>query len=185
MRLLTILNVLPCFAFPASKWMLRRDAVKSLTVFIESGHLDESPGDVDQHSSAILVAVREQTRGFKETNVNIMKVIIELFIAVCEYHESKEKILADWAAKEGTAVCIQKISDRKLSGLCKTLLTSLCVVSSPTLVLLSSCDALKEVKSPVAHEEFLKWFQTFCDEFGAASIGSGISKFVPCLLDVS
>ena len=151
--------------------------------FIESGHLVDTK-DADKGISAILLVVREQTRGFNETNVNIMKAIIQLFIAACEFVESKERALVQWAAREGAALCVQKISDRKLSGLCKSLLTSLCVVSLPSLIISGAFMNIKGVKSPVAHEEFLKWFQTFCLEFGAAAMGTEIGEILPHLIEV-
>jgi len=155
-----------------------------LTAFIESGHLIDSK-NVDKDTSSILLVVREQTRGFNETNVNIMKAIIQLFIAVCGFVECKENTLVQWAVRDSAAVCVQKISDRKLSDLCKTLLTALCVVALPSSILLASFETIKSVKSPVAHEEFLKWFQMFCDDFGAATLGPEISEILPYLIEVS
>jgi hypothetical protein len=114
-----------------------------------------------------------------------MKAIIQLFIAVCEFVESKEQALVQWAAREGAALCVQKISDRKLSDLCKSLLTSLCVVALPSLIILGAFVNLKGVKSPVAHEEFIKWFQTFCVDFGAAAMGPEIGEILPHLIEVS
>jgi len=164
--------------------LLRQDAIRSLTAFVESGHLVDSE-NVEKDSSSILLVVREQTRAFNETNVNIMKAIIQLFIAVCEFNESKECSLSKWAVRDGGAVCVKKISDRKLSGLCQNLLTALCVVSLPSSLVLAAFENLKSVKSPVAHEEFLKWFLTFCRDFGAESLGPEISEIVPHLIEVS
>lgn len=147
--------------------------------------MDKASSDAKLSSSSILIIAREQTRGFKETNVNIMKAVLHLFIAVCEFCESKEISLDSWAIKDGAAIGVQKISDRKLTALCKSLLTAVCVVALPYSVLSAAFEELKSVKSPVAHEEFLKWFQTFCSDFGAASIGPGISDAIPNLIEVS
>lgn len=135
-------------------------------------------------SSSILLVVREQTRGFKETNVNIMKAILQLFCAICEYAESKDLPLGSWAVRDAASVSVQKISDRKLTVSCQSLLTAACAVSSASYLLVAAFDELKSVKSPVAHEEFLKWLQTFCADYGAASIGSGMSDIVSPLLEV-
>jgi hypothetical protein len=169
----------------ATKWILRQDAIKSLTAFIESGQVDESCEDVVRNSSSILLVVKEHTRAFIETNVNIMKAIIHLLLAVCEYHESKELCLSDWAVRDATGAAVQKISDRKLSASCKNLLSTLCIVSSPATVLLTGKSTLKEVRSPIAHEEYLKWCQSFCNDFGAAAIGSSIGELIPWLIEVS
>jgi hypothetical protein len=151
---------------------------------VESGQLDGASSDVDLNSSSILLVVREQTRGFKESNVNIMKAILQLIIAVCEYCEAKEQPLSNWAIRDSAVVCAQKISDKKLTRACQSLLTSACVVSSPSSVLLASFEELETVKSPVAHEEFLKWFQSFCTDFGAGAIGSSLSDIVPYMIKV-
>ena len=152
---------------------------------MESGGLEKSSTDVVLSISCILLVVREQTRGFRETNVNIMKAILNFCIAICEFNESKEHVLPTWAMKDMTCVCVQKISDRKLLGACRQLLTATTVVSLPSSVLQCAFAELKNVKSPVAHEEFMKWFQSFCDDFGASSIGRGISDLIPFLLEVS
>lgn len=165
--------------------MLRQDAIKSLTSFIESGALDRSQKDVRAGISSILLLVKENTRGYQETNVNIMKAIMFLFVAVCEFHEGNEFQLSEWIIKDATEAAVQKISDRKLSVGSRELLTALCVVSSPATVILVGIEALKGVKSPIAHEEFMNWCQIFCNDFGATAIGSRMSEMIPWLLDVS
>jgi len=167
----------------ASKWMYRQDSIKSMTAFVESGHL-KSSSTIETDASSLLVIVREHTRGFKETNVNIMKAILQLFLSMCDLFESMEKRFLPWAMKAGVEVAIQKISDRKLSSASKGLLTSLCVVSIPKEVLIAGFSTLKGVKSPVAHEEYMRWLLTFCDEFGMASAGNGLPDILPPLLEV-
>jgi hypothetical protein len=156
-----------------------------LRSFIESGGLENASSNVVLSVSCILLVVREQTRGFRETNVNIMKAILNLCIAICEFNESKESLLPSWAMKDFATTCVQKISDRKLLNACQQLLSATAVVSSPSSVLQSAFAELKNVKSPVAHEEFLKWFQSFCNDFGASCIGRGLSDLIPYLLEVS
>ena len=153
--------------------------------FVESGGLERASLDVVLSVSCIFLVVREQTRGFRETNVNIMKAILNLCTAICEFNESKENLLPIWAMKEMASTCVQKISDRKLLSACQQLLFAAAVVALPSSVLQSAFVELKNVKSPVAHEEFLKWFQSFCNEFGASSLGRGISDLIPYLLEVS
>jgi cytoskeleton-associated protein 5 len=169
----------------ASKWLLRQDAIKGLTAFVDSGGLDSSNLSTETKTSALLVIVKEHTRGFKETNVNIMKAILLLFAAVCDYHESVECRIEEQACHDSVAVAVTKISDKKLSTSCKDLLTKLCVVSHPCIVVSEGFKVIKSVKSPVAHEEYMSWFSTFCNDFGAASLGLGISEIVPSMIDVS
>lgn len=180
----------PCsIQFPcntATKWLLRQDAIKSITAFIESGQLDEKQCTPAVASSCILVVVKEHTRGFKETNVNIMKAIFQLFLAVCGYHESKEQVLPTYLAEEGARLTVAKLSDKKLSSLGPNLLSALCVVCQPFHVLEAACAALENAKAPLAHEEFLRWFQAFCVDFGvSAGLGAQLGKLIPWLLSVS
>jgi hypothetical protein len=135
--------------------------------------------------SSILLVVKDHTRGFKETNVNIMKSLLSLFMAVCEYHETKQNVLADALVMDMVDAAVQKISDRKLSSTSKTLLSTLCIVSSPASVVIAGIDSLKEIKSPVAHEEYLSWCHSMCLEFGTSAINSKIVEIVPWILEVS
>lgn len=134
---------------------------------------------------ALMLVVGEHTRSFHETNVNIMKSIIQLFLACCEALQDAEKVLHQWMTAAATGVAVQKISDKKLSSSCKSLLTELCSVAPPHTVLLEAFQDLKSIKSPVAHEEFLRWLRTFCSDFGAFAIGSGLGDLCPPLLEVS
>ena len=169
----------------ASKWHLRQNSIKAIVAFLESGQIDGASIDVKKNTSCLLVVVKEHTRGFKETNVNIMKAILKLFTSMCEYHEAKGVEFEKWATLDGVAVATQKISDRKLSSSCKELLTRLCVVVAPSAVLEALAAQLKSVKSPVVHEESLRWFKAFCTDFGAHTLGSRLSSLVPWILDVS
>jgi hypothetical protein len=117
--------------------------------------------------------------------VNIMKAILHLCISVCEYLESKVSPLPDWAMRDIASAGVQKISDRKLMVSCQKLLSAAVSVAVPATFLRTSFEELKSVKSPVAHEEFLRWFQTFCIDFGAICIGRGISDLIPYFIEVS
>lgn len=152
---------------------------------MESGELEAKSADVARNSSSLLLVVKEHTRGFRETNVNIMKAVIQLFMTMIEYHESKEKEFVEWAMQDGVSLAVQKISDRKLSSGCKNLLTEMCVVCMPASVVAEVSSSVKGIKSPVVHEEALRWFQSFCEDFGAASLGQGLSELIPWILDVS
>jgi hypothetical protein len=170
--------------FSASKWLLRHDAIKAIIGHLESGHMDSASSDVKANSACLITLVKEHTRGFKDTNVNIMKAALQFFIAVCDYHEAKETELAAWAIRDGVALAVQKISDKKMSSACKELLTKLCVTSMPSCVLEEVAAQVRSSKSPVIHEESLVWFQSFCMNFGAVSIGSSLSSLVPFFIEV-
>ena len=163
--------------------MLRQDAIKSITAFIESGELNSSEC-LDLTTSSLLTIVGEYTRDFKETNLNIMKSIIRMLVSVCETHEAVEVPVNELVAQKGVNTAIGKISDKKLSDGCKQLLSCLCTVHRPLIVLLKGFECLNAVKSALAHEEFLRWISTFCTEFGCFSIGAGVNELLPFLIQV-
>lgn len=169
----------------ASKWLHRQNSIKGIINYIESGNIDTSPLDVETKSTSLMLLVKEHTRGFKETNVNILKAVMDLFIAVCEYHESKEKILGNWIVHDGVEVAIHKISDKKLVGCSKEVLTHLCLVAPPGSVIGDMISAVKVAKAPVVHEESLRWVNTFCSDFGAPTLGSEVSILASWAVEVS
>lgn len=117
--------------------------------------------------------------------MNIMKAILDFLLSIIDFCESRELLLHTWASIDVVKLCVERISDRKLSETCKKCLSSVCVVSEPSATILLMLQHLqKEVKSPVAHEEVLNWLKIFCGEFGAASIGSKIGDIVPLLFEV-
>ena len=128
--------------------------------------------------------MKEHTRGFKETNVNVSKSIMELFLAVCDCHEKMSCPLPTWAGREMAILACSKISDKKLSPLSKSLLMSACVVQAPHVIVGQSCASMSQVKAPVAQEEFLNWMLTFSKEFGAAAIGTGLKEAVTFVSEV-
>ncbi len=135
-------------------------------------------------SAFILVLVKEHTRGFKETNINVAKSIMELFLALCDCHEKMSCPIPIWTGREMAIMSCSKISDKKLSPLSKALLMSACVVQAPHMVLGQSYASMAHLKSPVAQEEFLHWMLAFSNEFGAAAIGPGLKDSVVFLSEV-
>lgn len=146
--------------------------------------LPPSPEALQSDSSHILVLVKEHTRGFKETNINVSKSIMELFLALCDCHEKMSYPLPTWASREMSILACSKISDKKLSPLSKSVLMSACVVQSPHVILGQSFASMSQVKAPVAQEEFLNWMLAFSNEFGAAAIGPGLKETVMFVSEV-
>lgn len=169
----------------ASKWLSRQNAIQSVAAHVEPGKIESYSPEVKHNTSCILKIVKEHTRGFRETNVNIMKAIIGLFTTLCDYHEAKEIEFPAWGTHDGVVLAVHKISDRKVSSNCKELLSMLCVVSDPSAVLDVLARQTQSAKSPIVHEEVLRWFQGFCKDFGALSVGSILGSLVPWVIDVS
>ena len=89
-----------------------------------------------------------------------------------------------WAMTDAVNLVVDKLADKKLSAIGKGLLTNLCTVCYPKAVIVTAVQSIESVRSPVAHEECQHWFKSFCNEFGAASLGNGITEIVPWLLKV-
>jgi hypothetical protein len=168
----------------ATKWLYRQNAIKAIAAFVSDREILDSTSDIAHDTACMLVFVKEHSRGFKETNVNVMKSIMELFLALCDYHENAGCPFPKWAALNGATSASEKIADKKLSPLAKSLLMSLCVVQAPYVILSQAFSAVGKVKAPLAHEEFVKWFKSFLNEFGAASVGPGINDSVAFLQEV-
>jgi len=169
----------------SSKWAMKNSAIIKLISFVVSGDAENVCSDVSKNANAILAVTREHTKGFKESNVNLMKSILNLFIEVCNRHESLEVQLPSWPMSEGVNAAVQKIQDKKLTELCFKLLTSFCIVCRPTDVLLRAVAAIEQAKSPIAHEMLLAWFNSFCKDFGARAMSQGVAGVVPWLIDES
>ena len=155
----------------ASKWLLRQNAIKNITAYVAAREVEAKSTDAVKNSSFLLLLVKEHTRGFKESIVNIMKAVLQFFMAMIEYHESREKEFADWAMQDGIALAVQKISDRKLSAQCKDLLTEMCVGCVPSTVLAEVSSSLGSVRSSFAHEETLRCFRAFAWTSGQPPFG--------------
>ncbi len=166
----------------ASKWQFRQSAIMAFVTVSKSDGIQAS---VISATSSILVVVKENTRGFKESNFNVTKAIMELFLALGDIHASASQRFPEWGADEAVMLALDKIGDKKLSAVSKALLTLMCVVSPPSSVLQLAARQVEKVKSPLTHEELLNWCKYFLTEFGAASIRSAMKGLVPWLLQVS
>lgn len=162
----------------STKWSLRQNAIRGIAAFVESAD-DISAGDL---SNPLMVAVKEHTRGFRETNVNVIKAVLHFFVSVCDLHYRCNAPLTSSSMVDIVAVSVEKIADRKLSGLSKVLLTNACLVSLPLAVVKAMAAKVEKVKSPLPHEECQRWFTSFCNDFGATSLGNGVKDVVDWLL---
>jgi vacuolar-type H+-ATPase catalytic subunit A/Vma1 len=167
----------------APKWQDRQTAILNLAAFSKTDGLVID--SATEYTSAILVLVKEHTKGFKETNVNVTKAIMQLFIALSELHASRKEPFPDWAYKDGVSLAVDKIADKKLSASSFVLLTNMCIVRLPQGVVEHAIVCVGKVKSPLGHEAFLRWSNDFFKDFGASSIGTAMKSIVSLLLKVS
>ncbi|CAB9516410.1 Cytoskeleton-associated protein 5 [Seminavis robusta] len=163
----------------STKWSSRQNSIKGLAAFLEN---DAPSSDLLMLSASLIVAVKENTRGFKETNINVTRAIMEFFITIIDLHYNGGHPLMDWAMRDIVNLAVDKIADRKVSALAKGLLLNVGLVSRPVDVVSAIAAKVEKVKSPVPHEECQHWFNSFCNEFGAASLGNGVKEVVPWLL---
>jgi cytoskeleton-associated protein 5 len=168
----------------SSKWQLRKIAINGLAEFVSGREVLDSLTNVELDSNCILVLVKENTRGFRETNFNVTKAILEVFLSLCGYHQKSGQSLSEWAVIDAATLATEKIADKKLSALSQVLLTELCVVREPQTVHSACYATMVKIRAPTAHEEFIKWLNRFCNEFGVASIGPRINETVAFLLEV-
>ena len=128
--------------------------------------------------------VKGHTKGFKETNVNVTKAIMELFVALFEVHAEQLQHFPGWACRDGVTLAIDKIADKKLSVLSCKLLSDLCCVCLPQRILEYGISCVEKVKSPLGHEAFLNWFNDFLTDFGASCVASALKSAVDWLVKV-
>lgn len=165
----------------ALKWSSRQKATQAI-----SAHLQEmgsvSNGEV---TSAALLLVKNNTKGFKDSNFNVMKSVMELASVVCQLHGDAELPFPEWAGNDLVSVAVEKIADKKLFSSSQSMLLDLCSVMLPSSFVEISNTKLEAVRAPVAHENFLKWLLQFCTEFGCGPLTRDLKTTVTLLLKVS
>ena len=163
-----------------SKWQSRQKAVKSLVNYCESDEFEKEFSS--SFSSAILFVVKEYTKGFKESNFNIVKAIMELMNILCGLHARNEEPFPEWASMECTLLCVDRISDKKLADSSQTLLSDLCTIRDPKEIIGTAFTRVSTIKAPATHEAFLKWMSSFCSDFGMFTLTADLKNYVPPLL---
>lgn len=132
----------------------------------------------------MISVVRGHTKNFKETNVNVTKAVMELFIVLSQIHAEQGRPFPGWASRDAVSLAVEKIVDKKLSALSSKLMSELCCVRPPQSILEHGIACIDKVKSPLGHEAFLKWFQVFLSEFGAPPISGALKGASPWLVKV-
>ncbi|KAG7371784.1 hypothetical protein IV203_017926 [Nitzschia inconspicua] len=167
----------------STKWQSRQSSIKAIAKFVGCRPIIDSRAEAQYDTECLLLLVKECTRGFKESNMNVMRSMLDLFLSLCEYHEKAQYPFPTWAAVDGASVAVEKIADRKLSSISKSVLLSICVVCPAGDFLPAVFSTIEKIRAPAAHEEFLKWMNMFCNEFGAHSFGSATSFAIAFLKD--
>ena len=169
--------------FEASAWKSKKRAIDDLEKYVKTFNLVDG-ATIDVPSVPILVVVRAYTKSFKESNIVLMKAIMQLFLALFELHETLKKSPQLWICKDVVRVTVEKISDRKFSQISPELLTGLCVVRTPCTIIDLCLKKINVIKSPPTHEAFLKWCISFCKDFGVGTISACLNEFVKWIVKV-
>ena len=85
------------------------------------------------YATHVLVLAKFHTKLFKDSNFNILKAAIELFVAICDLYESLNVPLGNWMCQDAAFICVSKISDKKFASLAPMLLSRLCELQLPKL----------------------------------------------------
>jgi hypothetical protein len=164
----------------STNWKFRKEAINALTNFALT---DVAKSD-EKYPENVLVAVKENTKQFKDSNFNIMKAIIELFIAVFESYELRLIPVDIWMTRKATTIAVGKIADKKFSTTAPILLTRLCELQIPEIVMAMAIEDVQLIKSPLQHEGLLSWTTNFCKDFGVLALGKSVPTCVNWALQV-
>lgn len=166
----------------SSNWKFRKEAINSLAEFTLS---ESGKSSSEKYPESVLIFVKEQTKQFKESNFNILKAIIELFLAVFELYEMHQNPVDVWMTRRATIIAVEKIVDKKFSTTAPVLLTRLCELQLPAIVIGLAIETVKSIKSPLQHEGMLSWMSVFCIKFGATALGKCVPTCVDWVVEVS
>jgi cytoskeleton-associated protein 5 len=151
-----------CAALSAVKWQERMEAISAIQRCCE-----QADKCVD-YAGPLLVVLREYTKQFKETNVNIMKAVFALFEYVASA-SSSSATLPRYVVAALIPPAVDKLGARNAKDGCSALLLALSEAVGPQFVLQTKYQHLATVKAPGVHVEALSWMSQCATEFGVKS----------------
>jgi len=161
----------------SSNWKQRMGAINKLTFYYDSG---------DEHAfstiPSIFVCVRDCTKGFKESNFNVARSLLEFFSAILGAHTTIKKSPETFVSNAATRLAVEKLNDKKLYESASTCLFSICQVKEPHITISHCVKAINGLKSPLAHEALLNWLKLFCVNFGAAALSNYMQDMLTWVL---
>lgn len=161
----------------ASNWKQRMGALNNLATFYES-HGDREFSSI----TFLFVIVKACTKSFQESNFNVAKAVLELFIVLFKIHADRQTAPETFLYAPIVKLAAEKIGDRKLSDSSSSCLNSICVVKDPQRVLHVATKAVDGVKSPLVHEALLVWIKSFSANFGLATLSHGVKDVLIWIL---
>ena len=146
----------------SSKWQEKVDACTAL-------------GDAIQKQSAggslavpLVAYIKAHNSGFKISNVNIVKAIMQVFTVAAQSVSDGQKFSKS-AGREVIKSFGDRFSDKKTLELASSLLTALCEATSPSFVIKRMKLVMEKAKAPAAHQGYLEWLKGAIGEFGASA----------------
>jgi hypothetical protein len=123
---------------------------------------------------AVFFVSKEHTKLFKDSNMNIIKAIFDLFTVVLSIHVSWKRQPDKSFCSDSISLAIDKVGDKKFYENSCTLLYSLCEVCPPETILTDLIAAIDGIKAPLPRELLLQWCTGFFQSFGVKAAGNCI-----------
>ncbi len=133
---------------------------------------------------AVCFVSREHTKLFKDSNINIVKAIFELFYVVLSIHASWKRQPDKSFCSDSISLAVDKVGDKKFYENSFTLLYSLCEVCPPEKILVDLISAVDGIKAPLPRELLLQWCTGFFQSFGVKASGNCIPTVAAWILKV-
>ena len=134
---------------------------------------------------SLFVFVRDCTKGFKESNFNVARSLLDFFTTVFSVHATLEKSPNAFLYSAAIRLAVEKIGDKKLAVSSASCLFSISKVKDPQRIMTLAVKYIEGIKSPLVHEALLDWFKAFCVNFGAAVLSKCIQDILTWVLKVN
>ena len=148
-----------------TKWQDRKAALSSIRQHLE-GMGSNIPSDI---VAVVVVFLNEQTKKFKDSNVNIVKEAMEMVNATIKLVEHPSP--SDRAALAMLIpIFTDRLTDRKIKDISVQFLTSVAELLTPAFVARRVIKFTATAKAPAQHVESQVWLKTCVMEFGSGCV---------------
>lgn len=145
----------------SAKWQEKVDALTAL------GSALQASNNGGQFSAPLVVYLNAKNSGFKISNANILKAVIQVACSAAQHAGSvKFSKAAAWTLLNAFG---DKLSDKKTKDLVQSLLTALSECLGPSFIVKRMKLVMDKVKAPLGHQHYLEWLKVAVAEFGAGS----------------
>jgi hypothetical protein len=146
----------------SSKWQDKVEALNAIGNRIAEAQVG------GQFSDALVIYLHSKTAGFRISNINIMKAVIQTACSAAQNPgDVKFSKAAAWELIKNFG---DKFSDKKTKEVVDSLLTALAETTSPGFVIKRMKVVMDKTKAPLAHQHFLEWLKVTIADFGASSL---------------